>query len=249
MTVDEQSQPRQGVFPNASRASAESFSVDELDDASNPDELDLPEPTWRDNLLVAWDRLPAVGRVGLLAVAMLLVVLACSVLAATLGELTTVDNGHHIVTTTATATPSAPTPTLSVDSALSRLVKSAVGPQATAVRVDIDPSFSVIGVIVTVGEQPNLTVAQETVKSVIFSAQSAIWQQGGYAPDSVVVTVLGPNFHSGVVSTGEYGEAKLTARTVAQLDWSALTADTAWSLYDSVSLLGTSATPSSTSHS
>ncbi|MGH2484657.1 MAG: hypothetical protein ACRDHE_01465, partial [Ktedonobacterales bacterium] len=99
---------------------------------------------------------------------------------------------------------------------------------------------TVIGVIISVGEQPDLPTAQETVKTVVFAAQSAIWQ-GGYAPGSVVVTVLGPNFHSGVISTGEYGEAKLNAATAGQFDWPSLTPDLAWKLYDSVALLGTGA--------
>lgn len=248
MTVDEQPEPRQTTSSNASRITEERLSDDELDEGVGLDDLELAEPTWRDNLLEAWQRLPGVGRVGVMTLAMLLVVLVCTVLAATLGEITSTDSGHHLSAATVTPTPSSPTATLSPDSALSHLVKSAVGPAATAVRVDIDPSFSVIGVIVSVGEQPNLAVAQETVKSVVLSTQSAIWQQGGYAPDSVVVTVLGPNFHSGVISSGEYGEAKLTAKTASQLDWSSLTPDTAWSLYDSVALLGVSTTPTATSH-
>jgi hypothetical protein len=120
-------------------------------------------------------------------------------------------------------------------------VQTAIGPTtALSVRADIDPTYTVIGVIVTVGEQPDLLSAQETVKAVVFTAQSAIWQ-AGYAPGSVVVTVLGPNFHSGVISTGEYGEAKLNAATAGQFDWPSLTPDSAWKLYDSVALLGTGA--------
>ena len=244
LTVDEQPKPQQGAFPKASRVTDERLSVDELEDGASLDELELPEPTWRDTLAEVWDRLPGVGRFGIMATAILLVVLACSVLAATLGEITSVDTGHHVVATSTTSMSTTPTATLSPDSALSHLVASAVGAQATAVRVDIYPSFSVIGVIISVGEQPDLTTAQETVKATIFSAQSASWQQGGYAPTTVVVTVLGPNFHSGVIATGEYGEAKLSAKTVADFDWSALTPDAAWPLYDSVALIGVSATPS-----
>lgn len=240
--------PRQGTFPNASGVSDELHSADELEEGLSLDELELSDPTWRDTLAEIWNRMSGVGRVGVLAMATLLVVLACSVMAATLGEITSVGGGHHIAATTATATPAAPTATLSPDFALSHLIKSAVGPDANSVRVDIDPSFSVIGVIITVGDQPDLPTAQETVKAVVFSAQSAIWRQGGYAPDSVVVTVLGPNFHSGGIATGEYGEAKLTAKTVARLDWTTLTPDTAWPLYDTVALLGANPTPSSTSH-
>lgn len=212
--------------------------MEDVENGLGQDDLELSEPTLRENVAEVWERMPSVGRVGVVALATLLVVLACSVLAAILGEITSTDSSHSVSTTVATATASMPTATTNPNAALASLVRTAVGPQALSVRADIDPTYTVIGVVVTVGEQPDLASAQETVKAVVFAAQSAIWQQGGYAPDTVVVTVLGPNFHSGVISTGEYGEAKISAKTVSQFDWNALTPDTAWRLYDSVKLIG-----------
>lgn len=234
-TVDEHSQHRQGLPAQ---------STDDLlagihgEDDLESEYPELETPTLRDNVVEAWHRMPGVGRVGVVTLAFLLVVLACTVLAASLGELITTVRVPPIATSTPTQQPS-PTSTQSPQAALATLVQNAIGPTtALSVRADIDPTYTVIGVIVTVGEQSDLLTAQETVKAVVFTAQSAIWQ-GGYAPGSVVVTVLGPNFHSGIISTGEYGEAKLIAATAGQFDWPSLTPDIAWTLYDSVALLGT----------
>jgi hypothetical protein len=236
-TVDEHSQHRQG--PPAQPTDDLLAGIHGEDDLES-EYPDLETPTLRDNIAEAWHRLPGVGRVGVVTMAFLLVVLACTVLAASLGELTATVHAPPIVTNTPTQRPS-PTSTQSPEAALATLVQTAIGPTtALSVRADIDPTYTVIGVIVTVGEQPDLLSAQETVKAVVFTAQSAIWQ-AGYAPGSVVVTVLGPNFHSGVISTGEYGEAKLNAATAGQFDWPSLTPDIAWKLYDSVALLGTGA--------
>lgn len=244
-TVDEQPQHRQGSpIPPTEHLLTGEHGEDDL-------ELEYPDletPTLRDNVAEAWHRLPGFGRVGVVTMAFLLVVLACTVLAASLGELTSTAHVPPIATSSPTPRPS-PTNTQGPEETLAKLVQTSIGPSALSVRADIDPTYTVIGVIVTVGEQPDLMTAQETVKTTVFAAQSAIWQ-GGYAPGSVVVTVLGPNFHSGVISTGEYGEAKLNAATAGQFDWTSLTPDTAWSLYDSVALLGSSvkASPTASPH-
>lgn len=238
MTVDEQPQAPRGASPNTVPPNEDHLIDEDIDDGLDLDDPALRDLTLRENLTEVWQRLPTVGRAGAVLAAILLVVLSCSVVAAILGEITTTTAPNPAALGSPTALVSSPTATTSPELALAKLVQRAIGPQATSVRADIDPTFSVIGVVVTVGEQADLATAQETVKFVVFDAQSAIWQEGGYAPDTVVVTVIGPNFHSGVISTGEYGEAKLSAKTVAQLNWDALTPDTAWSQYDAVALLG-----------
>ena len=134
----------------------------------------------------------------------------------------------------ATATPTA-------QQRFAALARNAIGGRADTVTATYDAQTGVLQVLATIGgaiarAPSDIAASQERVKALCFVAQRALWTSGPTFTE-VKITVLGPlldDYFDQI--TDWYGVADLTARTAAKLDWGTLTADSAWSAYDNVSL-------------
>ena len=174
-----------------------------------------------------WRSAPAHGQTrwaALAALAMLAALLAGCASSA-------MGSGGHA---SATATP------VTTQGRLMQRVERAVGATARDVTLTYAPASSAANVSLKLVWQPawknDFAQAQAVAKVACFEAQSALWTSG-VALQSVTVTALGqaPDDYDNMI-TSAYAAATLTSAHAGAIQWSATTADEAWSRYDNTFL-------------
>ena len=137
---------------------------------------------------------------------------------------------------TSTATKSSSpvaTPTAVARGPLASVVVPAARPLAQRIVTEYDTGAQQAKVTLTVGAAPNVATAQARVMTLSFQVQRAVWASNP-ALHEVKVIVLGPirDDYANIIDDA-YGVSDVFAPTAAKLTWSALTAESAWSSYDS----------------
>lgn len=177
-----------------------------------------------------WRSAPAHGQTrwaALAALAMLAALLAgCA--SAAMGTATS--GGHASVTATPVTT----------QGRLMQRVEQALGATARDVTLTYAPASGAATVSLKLVWQPawknDFAQAQAVAKVACFEAQSALWTSG-VALQSVTVTALGqaPDDYDNMI-TSAYAAATLTSAHASAIQWSATTADEAWSRCDNTFL-------------
>lgn len=132
---------------------------------------------------------------------------------------------------TGKAPPAAPTAV--VEGPLASVVAPVSAPQARSVTTSYDASAQVAKVTITIAAAPDVATAQTRVMKLCFDVQKAVWASNR-ALREVKVIVLGPirDDYANIIDDA-YGVADVLAGTAGKLPWDTLTADGAWSRYDS----------------
>ena len=148
-------------------------------------------------------------------------------------------------TTSAAATPrataTAPASPTATPTALDAQILHALGGQAKTVTTAPGTGASSLVVTITItgtvpSTQADIAAAQERVKSLSYLALHALLTSGTAAGE-VTIVVLGPMLDEyDNLTNNVYGSAIVEPETDARLDWTQLTADSAWPLYDHVFL-------------
>jgi hypothetical protein len=137
------------------------------------------------------------------------------------------------------ATASLPTVsgTPTTEQQLTALVQQALARDANLTTMTYDSggqAVNVLATLATIKQLPTVSVGQEMVKVLCFRLQKALWLSG-IPLKQVSVTIDGPTYAVyGDLTSGGYGGAMLRQPTAAKLDWSTLSADTAWPDYNFV---------------
>ena len=137
--------------------------------------------------------------------------------------------------TSSQPTGKAPTavPTAVVEGPLASVVSPVSASLARSVTTSYDTSAQVAKVTITIAAAPDVATAQARVMKLCFDVQKAVWASNPSLRE-VKVIVLGPirDDYANIIDDA-YGVADVFAATAGKLPWDTLTADGAWSRYDS----------------
>lgn len=119
---------------------------------------------------------------------------------------------------------------------LTALVQQALAKDANLTTMTYDSGGQAVNVVatLTIKQLPAVNVGQEMVKILCFRIQKALWLSG-IPLKQVSVAIEGPTY--GVyadLTSGGYGGVLVRQPTASRLNWSTLSADTAWPDYNSV---------------
>jgi hypothetical protein len=125
------------------------------------------------------------------------------------------------------------TPTPVVSGPLASVVGPVAGSLAQRIATEYNTSTQQAKITLTIGAAPDVATAQARVMALSFKAQQAVWASNPSLHE-VKVIVLGPirDDYANIIEDA-YGVSDVFAPTAAQLEWSALTPESAWSRYDS----------------
>ncbi len=132
----------------------------------------------------------------------------------------------------------APTSTPTRQERYALIARQALGSDARRTDATYDAASGTLTVTATLGgdvpiSPADINAAHERTKSLCFRAQRALWTSDP-GLRGLQVVVQGPTFDDyGDPYLAQYGAAGVTAETAGRLAWSSLTADSAWSAYDS----------------